>query len=208
MTNTVQRFPHLPEVRNQGQPLGEPVYWLGNQWAVTRDGIERRDGLYVIEPDRVWEGGDTVHGWEAHIRRKGSKVDVEDFRAALAFARARWPDGAPIPDDPKPRRPGTYPQLKCMIAWDPVSANGRRDRVAVGPHPDVTGWSDRYQSTDGACYAHLHTAEEWKRIAHLFVTFNTLVVRDGLDPQAVHRAFLAVDEYRARIAPDTVGADP
>jgi hypothetical protein len=32
-------------------------------------------------------------------------------------------------------------------------------------------------------------------------------VRDGIDPQAAHRAFLAIDEYRFRIAPDTEGAE-
>ncbi len=45
------------------------------------------------------------------------------------------------------------------------------------------------------------------RIARLFIDFQTIVVRDGLDPQAVHKAFLAIDEYRFRIAPDTEGAE-
>ena len=35
----------------------------------------------------------------------------------------------------------------------------------------------------------------------------TCVVRDGIDPQVAHRAFLAIDEYRFRIAPDTEGAE-
>lgn len=172
---TVYRFPDSPSthVVTPGR-ISEPVYWLGLQWAVTPYGLETRDGTYGVERDRIHE---THPGWswESHLGKKGW-CEADDLAAALAFARAKWPKGVPIPADPKPeRRPGTYPQLGCMIAWDPVSANGRRDRVAVGPHPDVTGWSDRYQSTDGACYAHLHTAEEWKRIAHLFVTFNTLV---------------------------------
>ncbi len=33
------------------------------------------------------------------------------------------------------------------------------------------------------------------------------MVRDGIDVQAAHRAFLAIDEYRFRIAPDTEGAE-
>jgi hypothetical protein len=36
----------------------------------------------------------------------------------------------------------------------------------------------------------------------LFIEFHTLVVRDGIDPQAAHEAFLAVDEYRDLISPD------
>jgi hypothetical protein len=39
----------------------------------------------------------------------------------------------------------------------------------------------------------------------MFIDFHTLVVRDGIDPQAAHREFLKIDEYRKRIAPDTPG---
>lgn len=41
----------------------------------------------------------------------------------------------------------------------------------------------------------------------MFITFNTIVVRDGIDPQVAHRAFLEIDEYRQRISPDMYGAD-
>ena len=41
----------------------------------------------------------------------------------------------------------------------------------------------------------------------LFVLFNTLVVRDRIDPQAVHRSFLAIEEYRRTISPDMTGAE-
>ena len=33
----------------------------------------------------------------------------------------------------------------------------------------------------------------------------TLVVRDGIDPQAAHREFLKIDEYRRRVSPDIDG---
>lgn len=36
----------------------------------------------------------------------------------------------------------------------------------------------------------------------IFVLFNTLVIRDHIDPQAVHNAFLKIDEYRDTISPD------
>ncbi len=42
----------------------------------------------------------------------------------------------------------------------------------------------------------------------MFISFNTLVTRDKLDPQAVHQAFLTIDEYRKRISPDMEGATP
>lgn len=41
----------------------------------------------------------------------------------------------------------------------------------------------------------------------MFITFNTLVVRDRVDVDAVHREFLKIDEYRTRISRDTPGAE-
>ncbi len=42
-------------------------------------------------------------------------------------------------------------------------------------------------------------------IAQLFIDFHTIVVRDRVDPQKAHEAFLAIDEYREHISPDTPG---
>jgi hypothetical protein len=36
--------------------------------------------------------------------------------------------------------------------------------------------------------------------------FHALVVRDGMHPQAVHQAFLVIDEYREAISPGIEGA--
>ena len=72
-----------------GEPLHEPVYWKGRQWAVTSFGIEARDGKYVINGDRVWENNNG-HGWVKQMQEKGW-VDLSDFVEALRLARARWP---------------------------------------------------------------------------------------------------------------------
>ena len=45
-----------------------------------------------------------------------------------------------------------------------------------------------------------------KLLAMLFIEFNAMIVRDGIDPQEAHHAFLAIDEYREAIAPDIEGA--
>ena len=45
-----------------------------------------------------------------------------------------------------------------------------------------------------------------KSIAKLFIDFHTVVVRDKIDPQAAHQAFLVVDEYRSMISPDIESA--
>jgi hypothetical protein len=40
----------------------------------------------------------------------------------------------------------------------------------------------------------------------LFIEFHSIVVRDQVPVDAAHNAFLAIDEYRDRIAPDILGA--
>jgi len=45
-----------------------------------------------------------------------------------------------------------------------------------------------------------------KQLLAMFMLFNTLVVRDGINPLRAHEAFLAIDEYRRTISPDAPGA--
>jgi hypothetical protein len=67
--------------------LTEPIYWQGRQWAVTPFGVECRDGTYVIEASRLWEG-DKDHGWIMQMAEK-CWVDLPDFAEALRIARRR-----------------------------------------------------------------------------------------------------------------------
>jgi hypothetical protein len=41
----------------------------------------------------------------------------------------------------------------------------------------------------------------------MFILFNTVTVRDGIDVKKAHKAFLQIDEYRAAISPDIPGAE-
>jgi hypothetical protein len=91
--------------------------------------------------------------------------------------------------------------IEAAIGWDALTANGKTE-IEVGPYPDRTGWTSRYDGLLGGCMPivqELHPAE-WA--AMLFVDFNTLVVGHGLDPMTVHREFLKIDEYRRMIPPD------
>jgi hypothetical protein len=45
-----------------------------------------------------------------------------------------------------------------------------------------------------------------KQLLSMFILFNTLTVRDGIDVKRAHEAFLAIDEYRQTISPDAPGA--
>ena len=54
-----------------------------------------------------------------------------------------------------------------MIAYDHDGGS-----IAVGPHPDVTGWSDRYQSTVGACFLKAKTASYEANLIQMLVEFH------------------------------------
>ena len=91
-----------------------------------------------------------------------------------------------------------------MVAWTPREP----DTVEVGPWPDETGWSDPpYRYTGGCCELVRHKWPEDRKVMMMFINFHTLIVRDGIDPQAAHREFLKIDEYRRRISPDIDGAE-
>src|SRR5678815_1799859 len=68
-------------VRRRGERLSRPVYWKGRQWAVTRYGVEARDGRYFFEHRRINENEDS-YGWVTHMSGKGW-VDIADFAEAL-----------------------------------------------------------------------------------------------------------------------------
>jgi hypothetical protein len=40
----------------------------------------------------------------------------------------------------------------------------------------------------------------------MFILFNTVTARDGIDVQKACKAFLEIDEYRRAISPDAPGA--
>ncbi len=92
--------------------------------------------------------------------------------------------------------------LESMIVWNPGT-----DQIAVVRWPDCGRLSTGYRYSTGACEMRLHKMSREAQRALLFIHFNTIVVRDNVPPQAAHRAFLAIDEYRQLISPDMQGAD-
>jgi hypothetical protein len=66
-----------------------PMLWRGRQWAVTTYGIERLDGCYPIEAERLGEGFDSKLGLDGTLpaRVTGKRwCDAEDFLAAWVAA--------------------------------------------------------------------------------------------------------------------------
>jgi hypothetical protein len=78
-----------------------------------------------------------------------------------------------------------------MVAWDRHPM-----RVKVGPWPDETGWSEAYERRDRTCCAACRESTPDQRLVAIFILFSAIVVREGLDAEIVHQAFLAIDDYR------------
>ena len=99
---------------------------------------------------------------------------------------------------------------EAVIAWTPADWSGRdtQGKVEVGRLiSDTEGdWTAPYAYVGGAAYLAIRDSRGPEGVAQLFIDFHTLVVRDGLSPQAVHDAFLAIDEYVDSISIDIPGA--
>lgn len=99
---------------------------------------------------------------------------------------------------------------KAIIAWNPaaktpcgeLARSAGHGAVAVVPLGDPQNVLRGYAMTCGACFVENKKADDERVLTQVFVDFHTLVVRDGIDPQTAHKAFLKIDEYRAAISPD------
>ena len=57
-----------------------------------------------------------------------------------------------------------------------------------------------------ACHSEVRKMTLEQRKAHVYILAMHLIVRDNVDPIAVHRALLELDEYRAGCSTDMPGA--
>lgn len=102
---------------------------------------------------------------------------------------------------------------EALIAWTPdraaYSAKGTRGQIRVerlGETPGSGRWTKPYAFTGGAAFVARRKLTGMDAVALVFIDFNTIVVRDGIDPQVAHTTFLAIDEYAERISADMRGA--
>ena len=89
-----------------------------------------------------------------------------------------------------------------MICWNAGSASGwHHDSeltpgiVEVGPCPDYTGWSDKYQSSAGCCDFSWKKLSQSEKLQHLVNGLFFLVLGPRLDPLLVHRELLKIKDY-------------
>ena len=92
---------------------------------------------------------------------------------------------------------------EAMICWIPQDA----DSIKVVHWPDRERISDNYEFTTGACCKEWYEADQITLSFFIMAAFHTCVVRDRIDVDVAHKAFLKIDEYRQRISPDIPGAE-
>ena len=80
---------------------------------------------------------------------------------------------------------------ETMICWNPGT-----DQIEVGPVPDRTGWSRKYARSVGACFTSYKTMNTAQLKAITLTEAIIAIVRDNVCPQAVHREFVKIAEYR------------
>ena len=98
---------------------------------------------------------------------------------------------------------------EALIGWTPpfYEDSDTVGQVEIRAQTDdgENGWLREYACFGGAVSDKWRELEGCPAIAMVFIKFSTLVTRDGIAPLVAHEAFLKIDEYAERIAPDTPG---
>ncbi len=98
-----------------------------------------------------------------------------------------------------------------LIAWTPAecahTANCPALRrtagsVAVIPWPDDERRASAYARVTGACDEAWRMASPEALATSVFVVFNAMVLRDGVNPLTAHANLLDLDEYRDNLPAD------
>jgi hypothetical protein len=93
---------------------------------------------------------------------------------------------------------------EALVAWTSKwRANplrGAHIGIAVEPfRPGRHTITKLYKSSWGACNTYVKKLTRRQRQLELMQLFNVLVLRDGLQPEEVHRELWKIDEYREAI---------
>ena len=80
--------------------------------------------------------------------------------------------------------------------------------VAVLAWPDVSGLARAYARTLGANDPSWRAASGESLAARLSIAFNTMVVRDGIDPAVAHANLLRIEEYRRHVGKPELSPRP
>ena len=93
---------------------------------------------------------------------------------------------------------------QVMVCWNPGT-----DQVQLVKWPDRAGIQDVYalSMSWGACNSYLHKLSFEVLKCEVFIQAMHMVVRDKVNPEAVHKALLGLEEYRDGCADDMPGVN-
>ena len=91
----------------------------------------------------------------------------------------------------------SYDDNNYMIAWDYVTLSGRKNEkaVEVGPWPDRTGWSRKYQATTGCCDLGFEGHDEAKE-AQILVNAAASLIFYGVPANEILEEFSKIKVWR------------
>ena len=93
----------------------------------------------------------------------------------------------------KPGTPENKSKQVIVVPLEPMSRSHNQELAFFG---DTRAWSC------GAVYSAVQNGTPDQNRRRVMIDFNTLIVRDHMDPQAVHNAFCEIQEYRDQLPPD------
>ena len=77
-----------------------------------------------------------------------------------------------------------------LIAWD-TTFGGKEPKLEVGPFPDHTGWSDKYEATSGCCFPDVHGMDATEQARCLLNEAASLMFQ-GIPSQMVLQEFAKI----------------
>ena len=92
----------------------------------------------------------------------------------------------------------------AAIYWDPRPGG----RCVVAPFGRETVVTRALPCSTGSVHTKVCTLSPVKARAFVLAEALHMIIRDGLDPQTVHKALLEIDEYRTACANDMPGVQP
>lgn len=124
---TIECFGRMPLAEELGAP-----HWVGRQWAVTTDGLERKDGFYFIAADRLEEKRGELPEWPLHM--VGKRIDFDDFMTAFLVALVWHGKGAVFTaENISEVHRACRKRLARRAVWDEVEAAFLEERAGATP---------------------------------------------------------------------------
>ena len=92
-----------------------------------------------------------------------------------------------------------------LILWNPARSEPKHSgkEISVVINGSRLPESKNYKYSGGGCYAETQNLTHAEAMAYVFRDAMQLIIRDHMDPDAVHAAFCEIREYRDGLSDDT-----